>query len=481
MSFRNLSLPYDFSLCYNVLAVVVTVLIIVDYLYRLTSFTIRKCVAIVHFEWEINMFGIILGLVILMILAFRGWSILWAAPVAAMIVAMVNGIDLMSAYTVSYMDGLVGFVRNWLPVFMLGAIFGKLMESTGMARSIAIKLSGLIGKERALLAIVTSCAALTYGGISLFVVVFAVYPISLNLFREANISTRLIPAAIALGSFTFTMTALPGSPQIQNLIPIYHFDTTAMAAPVMGIIAALIMAVFGYLYLVYRQKQLTAVGEVFSEPKNLQISHETEKLPNFWLSALPLFIVIFAFNVLSFHIITALVVANLLILVLNYPRYREFTNAINAGATASLIAIMNTSAAVGFGAVVQSTPVFLDLADALSRIPGTPLVSVAITVNLLAGATGSASGGLGIALTALGEQYYALALQEGISPEAFHRVASIASGGLDMLPHNGAVLTLFAVTGMTHKESYKDVALATIAIPIIALTIVVALATVGIY
>jgi len=357
------------------------------------------------------MFGILLGLAILMFLAFKGWSILWAAPIAAIVVALSAGVDLLGAYTESYMNGFVGFTRNWFPVFMLGAIFGKLMEFTGMAKSIAIKLSSLIGKERAILAVIVSCAVLTYGGISLFVVVFAIYPLALNLFREANISRKIMPATIAVGAFTFTMTALPGTPQIQNLIPMDHFNTTAMAAPIMGIVAAIIIAVLAYQYLIYRQKQLTAAGEVFVEPAEKQDSGENENLPNPYLSLIPLITVIVTFNAFNFHIITALVLAILIILVMNTSKHKEFIKSINAGATGSLIAIMNTSAAVGFGAVVQSVPAFDDLAYMLFNIPGTPLISCAIAVTALAGATGSASGGMGIALAALGEQYYQMAIQ----------------------------------------------------------------------
>lgn len=427
------------------------------------------------------MTGIIIGLALLMILAFKGWSVLWAAPVAALVVALSGGLDPLYTYTVAYMDGFVGFTASWFPVFMLGAIFGKLMEFTGMARAIALKLSEMIGTDRAILAVIISCAVLTYGGISLFVVVFAIYPLALNLFREAGISRRILPAAIGLGSFTFTMTALPGSPQIQNLIPMPFFGTTATAAPIMGVTAAVIIAVLGYSYLIWRQRQLKAMGEVFIEPEEVVMPEGGENLPNAFISVLPLFLVIFSFNVLSLHIVAALALSNILILVLNYDKVREFVKAINEGAQGSVTAIMNTSAAVGFGAVVRNVPAFDDLAGILFDIPGNPLVSLAVTSTLLAGATGSASGGLGIALEALGPAYYHLAIDTGISPAAFHRIASLASGGLDSLPHNGALLTLFAITGMTHKESYKDLAITVIGSPIVAIAVVIVLASYGIY
>jgi H+/gluconate symporter-like permease len=145
------------------------------------------------------MFGILLGLIVLMALAYLGWSIIWVAPIAAGVVALTGGLDLLDAYTDTYMGGFVGFARDWFPVFMLGAIFGKLMEDTGMAKSVAVALTKLIGTKRAILGVIVACAVLTYGGVSLFVVVFAVYPLALSLFREANISRRLMPAAVALG------------------------------------------------------------------------------------------------------------------------------------------------------------------------------------------------------------------------------------------------------------------------------------------
>ncbi|UTR09858.1 GntP family permease [Evansella sp. LMS18] len=425
------------------------------------------------------MFGILLGLIVLMALAYLGWSIIWVAPIAAGVVALTGGLDLLDAYTDTYMGGFVGFARDWFPVFMLGAIFGKLMEDTGMAKSVAVALTKLIGTKRAILGVIVACAVLTYGGVSLFVVVFAVYPLALSLFREANISRRLMPAAVALGAFTFTMTAIPGTPQIQNLIPIPYFQTSATAAPVMGIVAALVMGVGGYYYLRWREKQLTEKGELFAEPKDQKIAGFEGEAPNFVLSLLPLITVLVTLNILDWHIVVALISGIILILLLNISKFKNFVKAINAGAVGSVTAIINTSAAVGFGTVVREVPGFERLTELLLGIRGNPLISEAVAVNILAGATGSASGGMGIALEALGERYYQLALDTGVSTEAFHRVASLASGGLDALPHNGAVLTLLTITGLSHKESYKDIFVVAVAIPIVATAVAIALAAVG--
>ncbi|SIS90905.1 GntP family permease [Salimicrobium salexigens] len=426
------------------------------------------------------MFGIFLGLAVLMVLAYIGWSIIWVAPIAAGVVALTGGLDLLDAYKDTYMGGFVDFVKSWFPVFMLGAIFGKLMEDTGMARSVAVAFTRVIGTNRAILGVLVSAAVLTYGGVSLFVVVFAVYPLALSLFREADISRKLIPATVALGAFIFTMTALPGSPQIQNLIPMEYFETDAMAAPVMGIIAGIIMAVGGYLYLRHREQKLREKGETFFEPEEKENVGEDEKTPMFVLSILPLLTVLLTLNLLQWDIVTALISGIVLIMLLNVTKYAKFIGAMNKGASGSVLAIINTSAAVGFGTVVREVPGFERLTEMLMGVKGNPLISEAVAVNVLAGATGSASGGMGIALEALGSKYYQIALETGISPEAFHRVASLSSGGLDALPHNGAVLTLFAITGMTHKDSYRDIFVVAILIPIISVAVVILLNTIGV-
>ncbi|MFC0188690.1 GntP family permease [Fictibacillus aquaticus] len=428
------------------------------------------------------MTGIFLGLLLLMIFAYLGWSIIWIAPLCAAIVAMFGGLDLLPAYTETYMKGLVDFVLKWFPVFLFGAVFGKLMEDTGSARSVAFKLTNWIGTKRALLGVIAGAAVLTYGGVSLFVVVFAMYPLAIALFREANISRRLIPGAITLGAFTFTMTSLPGTPQIQNLIPIDYFKTSPGAGPIMGITAALIMAVGGYFYLKWRETRLTAGGEEYSEPdKGHKVEDvDPESLPNPYLSFLPLVVVVVTLNALKWNILTSLLAGILLILVLNWQHYKKFVKSINDGAAGSVMAILNTSAAVGFGAVVTAVPAFAVLTGWILGIKGNPLISEAIAVDILAGITGSASGGMGIALEALGQKYYSIAQSSGISPEAFHRIAAIASGA-SILPHNGALLTLLAVTGLTHKESYLDVAVVALVIPTIALAAALVLGNLGIY
>lgn len=430
------------------------------------------------------MLGIAIGLVLLMFLAYRGYSIIWVAPLCALVVAATGGLALLPAYRETYMAGFVSFTQSWFPVFMLGAIFGALMDYTGAAKSIAKFLTKVLGPKRAILSVVVGCAVLTYGGISLFVVVFAMYPLALDLFREANITRKIIPGTIALGSFTFTMTAVPGTPQTQNLIPMKYFHTTPTAGPIMGIAAAAFIFGLGYAYLLWREKSFRAKGEGFIEPEkkgNTEENLSDKSLPNPFISFLPLFTVILTLNRFEWDIVVALLAGIIMAMITNINQYKGFTKSLSSGAAASITAIINTSAAVGFGSVVKAVPGFQKLTDMLLNIKGSPLISEAVAVNVLAGATGSASGGMGIALEALGEKYYQLAIEKGISPEAFHRVASLSSGGLDTLPHNGAVLTLLAVTGMTHKDSYIDIAVTSLLLPVLSSIPAIILASFGIY
>ena len=418
---------------------------------------------------SISLLGIFLGLVLLMFLAYRGYSIIWVAPVCAAFVALMSGMSLLDTYIVNYMGGLAGYVTSWFPAFFLGAIYGKLMDATGSARSLADVLVRLIGPKRAVLAVVLPCLMMTYGGISLFVVVFVVYPMGYAIYRAANLPRTLLPGAIALGAFGITMTSVPGTPQIQNLIPMQFYGTTPMAAPAMSIVATILIGVPGYLYLEWRASNIRKKGINFVEDSKFQETEMRTDLPSWhWLAGLlPLVVVIIVLNVMKQHIVVALLCGILACCIMNLGQWKLFIPSLNDGAHGSLTAIMNTSCAVGFGSVVRIVPGFAALTAMMMNMPGSILFSEAVAVNVLAGATGSASGGMSIALEALAPQYMARALEIGMNPELLHRIASISSGGLDTLPHNGAVLTLLAVSNCTHKESYMDVCVTTCIIPVI--------------
>ncbi len=431
----------------------------------------------------ISLIGIVLGLIMLIVLAYKGHSIVWVAPFCAILVALLSGFDLLKAYLEDYIGGTAAYVVSWFPAFFLGAVYGKIMDLTGSARSLANKLISFIGSKYAVLAVVLPCLLMTYGGISLFVVVFVVYPMGYAIYREADLPRTLLPGAIAFGAFGITMTCIPGTPQIQNIIPTEYYGTTAAAAPLMGIVGALLIAVPGYIYLESRARKARKNGLHFVEdPKYKGDTQEFEQPKWHWLSGLiPLLVVVLMLNVLpnilkkhgladwtsSQAIVVALMGGIVVACLMNVHQLKKILPAVNEGANGSLTAIMNTACAVGFGSVVKIVPGFTLLKTAMLNMPGSILFSEAVAVNVLAGATGSASGGMSIALEALGPQYLEKAIQLGINPEYLHRIASMASGGLDTLPHNGAVLTLLAVSNCKHKESFMDIFVVAGIIPVV--------------
>lgn len=445
--------------------------------------------------------GIIISLALLTWIAFRGFSVILFAPVCALLAALTAGLSLMPTYTELFMNSAGTYVKNFFPIFLLGAVFGKVMEDSGMARSIAKWIVDKLGPARAILSIVLAASILTYGGVSLFVVGFAVYPFAANIFQEANFPRRLIPGSIALGAFGFTMTAVPGSPQIQNMIPTKYFGTDAFAAPVFGILGTIMIFGLGMLWLEYRKHKLIAAGEGYGRLDTRQevkivendvpdVSPVVAFLPLLTVLVLNYILtqVISGWNpammeptntlalaskvipVATWALIIALVAGIVLGVVLSARQFKARGNlmtALNAGTIGSLLAIMNTASEVGYGNIISSLPGFRSVRDFLMSIdPGTPLISEAIMVNLLAGITGSASGGMSIALETMGARYMEWGAQVGVSPELLHRVAAMSSGGFDTMPHNGAVITLLAICGMTHKESYADIGVVSLLIPV---------------
>jgi len=448
---------------------------------------------------------IILVLGAMMVLAYRGVSLLLLTPALAILAVLAaEGGPLLASYTQRFMKATGGFIIQYFPLFLLGAVFGKLMEASGSAKVLAIGIVRRLGQRRAILAVILSCATMTYGGVSLFVVAFAVWPIASALFREAALPKVLIPATIALGAFTFTMTALPGTPSIQNAIPMPYFGTTLFAAPWLGLIAGIIMFGLGWVWLEWRAN---AIGPGYGggEEDTQEASHA--EAPSIAVAAMPLVMVlvlnlVFTLVVIPametsylaeplygqteigallgiWSIIAALTLSSLALIAVNWRRLSEqLRQTLDEGASDALKPIFNTASLVGFGAVISSLSAFTIIRDWVVTIGGNnPLISLAVGTSLLAGLTGSASGGMSIALATLGDTYLSMARAAGISPDLLHRVTAVATGGLDTLPHNGAVITLLSICGLTHKQAYADIAVVAVLIPVIALVILVTLGT----
>jgi H+/gluconate symporter-like permease len=488
------------------------------------------------------------ALVFLMLAAYRGYSVILFAPIAALgAVLLTDPGAVAPVFSGIFMDKMVGFVKLYFPVFLLGAVFGKLIELSGFSESIVVAAIKYIGRSRANAVIVLVCALLTYGGVSLFVVVFAVYPFAAELYKQSNIPKRLMPGAIALGAFSFTMDTLPGTPQIQNIIPTTFFKTTGWAAPYLGVIGSVATLAAGLAFLEWRRRSVMAKGEGYdgaaadaaaagvapaagkvsatgaptavpapaaSTPASAAAVAGTAAatgarsgaragtggaaansgvgLPHPLLSLAPLVMVGVANFALTklipgwygdsyaltadalpglhapvnlaikpvigiWAVEGALLLGILLTVATAFGRIKDaFAEGTKAAVGGALLAAMNTASEYGFGGVIAALPGFLSVSNALRSVPD-PLVNAAVSVTSLAGITGSASGGMSIALAAMSDQFIKAAEAANIPLEVMHRVVAMASGGMDTLPHNGAVITLLAVTGLTHRQSYRDI------------------------
>ncbi len=439
---------------------------------------------------------VLAALVFLMLAAYRGYSVILFAPVAALgAVLLTDPGAVAPVFSGIFMDKMVGFIKLYFPVFLLGAVFGKLIEMSGFSESIVVAAIRYIGRTRANAVIVLVCSLLTYGGVSLFVVVFAVYPFAAELYRQSNIPKRLMPGAIALGAFSFTMDTLPGTPQIQNIIPTTFFKTTGWAAPWLGTIGGIATLAAGLAFLEWRRRSVMATGEgygVEDKAKPAAGLAQPRGLPHPLLSVAPLLLVgavnfaltkmipgwygdnyaLTADALPGLHttintpvktlvgiwaVEGALLLGIVFVVAAAFGRVREaFAEGTKAAVGGALLAAMNTASEYGFGGVIAALPGFVAVSGALKSVPD-PLVNAAVSVTTLAGITGSASGGMSIALAAMSDQFIRAAEAAHIPLEVMHRVVAMASGGMDTLPHNGAVITLLAVTGLTHKQSYREI------------------------
>ncbi|MCK9907730.1 GntP family permease [Microbacteriaceae bacterium K1510] len=479
-----------------------------------------------------GLLGILVGLGLLILFAFRGWSVLLLAPGAAIVAALFGGEPLLANWTQVFMVSAARFLAQFFPLFLLGAVFGKLMDDSGSVTAVADYMTKRLGQQRAVIAVVLAGAFVTYGGVSLFVAFFVLVPMAQALFRAADIPRRLIPAAIILGTSTFTMSALPGTPSVQNAIPMPFFGTTPFAAPGLGIIAAAVMLGFGWWWLSRVEAAARRRGEGYGEesplsadaaagnekireraitarefdPAEISRGRHGDSAPPILIAALPLFAVVVTnllmslvilprldFSFLSeerwggtsvaavagvWSVVVALAVAIVTVIVLNRRRLPALRESMDAGANASVLPVVSVASLVGFGAVVAALPAFAMVREWVLNIEGGPLVSLAVATNVLAALTGSASGGLTIALDALADTYMEIASQTGLSPDLMHRVAVIGAGTLDILPHNGAVVTLLAICGLTHKDSYFDIVMVGIVSALLALVMTIVLGTV---
>ncbi len=408
--------------------------------------------------------GLVTSLVLIIFLALRGYSILVIGPLCAMLVIITNSMDILKALVIdksSYMMGFGGFISKYFLIFLLGAILAKYMEDSGAASSIANSVLKLTGTEKPytiLFSIFIISSLLTYGGVNLFVAMFAIVPLARPLFRTLNIPWHLIMIPITSGVGTFTMTMLPGAPSIQNAIPSTALGTTLMAAPTLGVVGSMVTIAFSLWYMRYALTKALCADESYVVTAADAAGTNSQELPSVWYSLFPLIIligIIFSGSIMNIPniILLALFISILVAVMLFNPYIKKHAATLNAGATSAVTPAIFTAAAVGFGIVVAAAPGFAVISKWISAIPGSPLFSLSVASSLMAAVTGSSAGSLGIILEAFAKQY----LAQGISSDTLHRISAMASGALSAMPHSGAVLTLLAITGLTHQNAYKHI------------------------
>lgn len=445
----------------------------------------------------LGLIGLLVGLGLLIWLALRDVNIIFASVLCALVVIVTNGLPFAESLTQSFTVGDLGaftFAGRFFLLFAAGAVFGKVMGDSHAATSVAMAMVRSLGAHRALWITVLSCALLTYGGVVVFVVIFAMYPLGLRLLKEADIPKRLFCGALALGAGTFTLTALPGTPSIHNVIPTLTLGTDLFAAPVLGLFGGGLMFALGMAYLERERVKALAAGEGFEPgPRDVipDLAEIEKDVPHPLLAVVPLALVIvtilaprlaqmagiegvaiidFASSQPVLWPSIALVLASLVAIAM-FPAVRKSPlQTMGLGTQDAILPLMATAAVIGFGGVVAQTQGFAMFTEFVVGSDLPPHLSMFAAASTVSGITGSSSGGLQIFMATMADSYLAL----GIAPEELHRIVAMASGGFDSLPHCGAVIAMLTITQLTHKQAYKEVGIVTVVVPVIA-----TLATIG--
>lgn len=413
-----------------------------------------------------------------MFLVFKQVNIVIASIVASVVLAVLDGQNVVTAMSETFMTGTANYVKNFFLLFFVSALFGKVMENTGAAAAIARGLANLLGEKYAILGVLFAGMVLCYGGISALVIAFTMYPLTLAVFKRANMPRRLIPGAIAAGCFTFAAAALPGTPQTINMTPIPYLGTSVTAGAALGIICGAIGIVLTCLYMYWETARARAAGDGFeADAATLQMMSAADEVGaniNPLIALIPILVVIVMLVGFQINVLISMLAGSAVCIALFFKNVTNISSLMAESVQSAMSAAVTTGCIVGYGSVVSASTGYAILSQMLLSLEAPPLISYGITTTILAGAAGSGTGGLAIALENLAPQY----LDMGISAEVLHRVGCLSAIGLDSLPHNGAVVVLLTLAGMTHKDSYKQIFVTTVLLTLIVAAISIALATV---
>ena len=411
---------------------------------------------------SIAVLGIVLAIFAIIYLTAKNLHVVIAAPLASLLIILTNQMDILESLLgkeQSYMVGLTGFLINNFALFLLGSILAQYMEKSGATQTIANFILEKMGKNNpytVLLAITAIASILTYGGVSIFVVIFTLLPLSRPLFKELNINWELFPIPVFLGASTYTMTSLPATPSIHNAIPTKVLGTSLTAAPLLSMAASLTMLVFGLIYMAYALKKSQAAGQVFNHKLDGQAdkNEELTTYPSILLSLLPLITLItsiFLFSKTPHILVISLTVSILVAALLFFPYIPNQRELLNIGSVNSIVPAFATSSSVAFGSLLTTSIGFLTIQEWIQQIPGSPLFSLSLSTALLSGIIGSSSGAIGIASNSFLPAY----LEMGIDPEVLHRITVVASAALTVVPQSGVMITFHNLSGLSMKRALK--------------------------
>lgn len=434
----------------------------------------------------LGVIGILLGIATLIFLTWKGWHMGLATIAAAFVVILFNGMDIWPAISESYATAFKDFAGSWFLLFALGAIFGKVMDESGAAATISNFIVSKLGKKRIVLVVLVTTAILAYGGISVFVIMFTMYPICMALFKDADIPRKLFPAMSICMAGTTCMTFLPGAPSVPNLVPTEALGTTIYAAPVIGILGGVFVFVLDYLFFTKMIKVCAAKGEHFTAAADdvifdLNDPKQTQNLPPVWKAFAPIVVLIVAAFVLmqfltpsNYAVVAAMTLACLVGVVLMHDKFSA-KKAVGVGFSNGFNSLVVTSSIMGFGGLVTASPTFTKVTEWILGLDMDPILLACVGINVICAITGSASGGITIFWNTLADYM----ISTGINTQILHRITCIACSGLDAMPYSSGIVLANEVGKTQLKDSYVYMFISNAVIPLIGLVFAIILYNIG--
>lgn len=423
---------------------------------------------------HMSLFGVILAIVLLMVLIYKRVSLIPASLVGVLLLAVTSGFTFYDLVMKHYSVSLAGFIAKYFLVFVTNALFGKVMEETLLVSAFSQMIGRWFGAKNAAFGALLITMILSYGGISVFVIVFTVYPIFLATFQKADLPRKLIPACIMSASCTAPLSMIPGGAQLNNIIPAQYMGTSPMAAPVVSIIAAIVTLTFIFLYFRHVFNEARSRGEHFSV-----VGDVAERIKGFekdpgipgWISILPMALIILLINGWNVDLSYAVLAGTALAVLLGWKNLPDKLHTLNQGVAKVGSASVVTAASVGFGGAVLACEGAQSILEAIAALPVNPIISLSLASSFAGVLTGNGGGGCDVAMNILSQQYLGM----GVQPEILHRVVAIATAGCSCLPHNGMLITVSDTCGFSAKECYPYIFISTVVASLLGLTVTAAL------